>query len=363
MKKPVQEELPLFAVEPPGYACATQSEAPADSSPESAQLSSGGGVAIAEIQISPWSAPELPDAETEPAQFVVAGNTAVFDTPEPPYPEAVLEAFPTPAVSEPFADAFRRHPERALIVSIHDVSPHTRPAVERILAEFEALGVCEFSLLVVADHHRRGHIFDDPEFCRWLQRRVARGDEAVIHGYFHHRDQRPGESLREKVTTRFYTKGEGEFFDIPGANALRIVSDARAEFRKLGLAPRGFIAPAWLLSEGGELALRTLEFDYTTRLGTVEDFACNRIYHSQSLVWSVRSAWRRWMSRCWNAILFRRLQNNGLMRIGIHPPDIEHSAVWRQILQLTRRALADRTPVSYQRWIESSRNTAHVLKS
>ena len=255
------------------------------------------------------------------------------------------------------------HPDRALIVSIHDVSPHTRPAVERILAELEALGVTQFSLLIVADHHRRGHMFDDPDFCRWLQDRVARGDEAVIHGYFHYRDQRSSETLRDKLTTRVYTKHEGEFFDIAGADALRVVSEARAEFRKLGLDPHGFIAPAWLLSEGGELALRTLGFGYTTRLATVDDFTGGTVYRSQSLVWSTRSAWRRTLSRLWNRSLFRRLRGNGLMRIGIHPPDIEHAAVWRQILDLTRRALADRTAFSYQRWIESSRRAPNVLQS
>ncbi len=244
---------------------------------------------------------------------------------------------------------------KALVISIHDVSPLTREATARILERLAEMGATPCSLLVVPDHHGRGHFLDDPDFCAWLKERVDSGDEPVIHGYFHRRDRKPQESARVRLATRFYTADEGEFFDISGADALRLVSQARDDFRKLRLDPGGFIAPAWLLSEGGELALRKLGFDYTTRLGTVTDLPSGRTCASQSLVWSVRSTWRRGLSRLWNKSLFRRLKTAPLLRIGIHPVDIEHRAVWRQIEELTQRALADRTPLTYQQWIETSR--------
>jgi len=373
--RPVQDELPLFAETPavqPREKPKKRRTKQSDRRQAADEPSAGCDTGVSPVVPAPAPPQHRPDAcvTVEPTPILSATSAAEPIPAEPtvesePVVEVLQEipAFPQVSKITLPANSLLPHPERALVVSIHDVSPYTRPAVERILAQLEALGVCQVSLLVVLDHHRRGHMFDDPEFCFWLQRRVARGDEPVIHGFFHVRDQRLSESFREKVVTRVYTKGEGEFFDVAGADALRIVNEARVEFRKLGFNPRGFIAPAWLLSEGAELALRTLEFDYTTRLGTVEDFARNQVYHSQSLVWSVRSAWRRMVSRWWNALLFRRLEKNGLMRIGIHPPDIEHPAVWRQILQLTQRALADRTPVSYQSWIETSRGPAHVLQS
>ncbi|MEI6349831.1 MAG: polysaccharide deacetylase family protein [Verrucomicrobiota bacterium] len=246
-------------------------------------------------------------------------------------------------------------PHNGLVVSVHDVSPLTRSATERILEELNALGVECCSLLVIPDHHRQGHYLDDPDFCQWLRCRVAKGDEVVIHGYCHRRDRRAEESFKEKITTRIYTAGEGEFFDIAGADALRIVSEARQEFRKIGIIPHGFIAPAWLLSEGGEQALRALGISYTTRLSGIYDFEHARIYTSQSLVWSVRSAWRRLASRCWNAHLFRKLQKSPLMRIGIHPPDIEHPAIWQQITALTRQALAERRPVTYEGYLRGAK--------
>jgi len=264
---------------------------------------------------------------------------------------------PAPAV-EPEAA-----PGPALVVSIHDVSPLTWEATERILERLEKLGLGATSLLVVPDHHQRGHFLDHPEFCSWLRCRAQQGDEPVIHGYFHRRNRRPRETLRERLTTRFYTAGEGEFFDIAGADALWLVSQARQDFRKIGLDPQGFIAPAWLLSAPAEAALRKLGLAYTTRLGSVIDLARGQEYASQSLVWSVRSLWRRLASRRWNASLYKRLRAAPLLRIGIHPVDLEHPSIWGQIEALTERALAERQPLTYLRWIETSRTAAHALQS
>ena len=247
---------------------------------------------------------------------------------------------------------------RSLVVSIHDVSPLTRQATERILTELEALGVQTVSLLVIPDHHCKGHLLDDPEFCAWLRDRVVKGDEVVLHGYFHRRDQRAGETFREKLTTRYYTAGEGEFFDITGADALRVVSQARQEFRKVGLDPQGFVAPAWLLSDGADRALQRLGIAYTTRIGGVFDYTTGVNHASQSLVWSSRSWVRRCASRLWNAHLFWRLHACPLVRIGIHPPDVGHRAIWRQIKALTAKALEDRTAVTYAGYLKKHRKKA-----
>ncbi len=240
---------------------------------------------------------------------------------------------------------------RALVVSLHDVSPRTRPACERILADLAALGVDACSLLVIPDHHRRGHFLDDSEYCAWSREQAERGHEAVIHGYFHERARRPGESAMQKMTTRVYTADEGEFYDIDRAAAHALVTQARNEFREIGLIPHGFIAPAWLLGADAEAALRDLKVEYTTRLGSVLDLRTGTTHRSQSLVWSVRSGWRRATSRVWNAFLFQRLATNPLMRISIHPVDIEHAAIWRQIRAFIARALVDRSPLTYHAWL------------
>jgi len=276
-------------------------------------------------------------------------NTTRTLTPEDEPALHAPEQTPPVEVAPPSLNA-----NRSLVVSIHDVSPLTREATEHILAELAELGVRRVSLLVIPDHHCKGNLLDDPEFCAWLRGRAAAGDEVVIHGYFHRRDQRAGETFKEKLTTRYYTAGEGEFYDIAGADALRVISLARQEFRKAGLNPQGFVAPAWLLSEGADRALQRLGVAYTTRIGGVFDYTTGIHHTSQSLVWSSRSWARRVISRLWNAYLFRRLQSRPLLRIGIHPPDVQHRAVWQQIKTLTERALESRTAVTYSGYLKRS---------
>ena len=52
--------------------------------------------------------------------------------------------------------------------------------------------------------------------------------------------------------TRVYTKGEGEFYDLPRDEAAVRLARARDDFQRLDApAPVGFIAPAWLLGGRG----------------------------------------------------------------------------------------------------------------
>lgn len=240
---------------------------------------------------------------------------------------------------------------QTLVVSIHDVSPRTFPDSVEMLDCLRRLGVKRTSLLVVPDHHRRGHFLEDAQFCQWLREQAAAGHEIVAHGYCHERARRPAERTCDKWVTRVYTSGEGEFYDIEEQEAARLLGRARADFAQAGLHPEGFIAPAWLLSAAAERALCAQGWLYTTRLGSVQHLPSGQRFASQSLVWSVRQAWRRAVSLGWNALLFRRLLANPLLRIGVHPPDLHHPAIWRQICALTARALANREATTYAAWV------------
>jgi uncharacterized protein len=265
----------------------------------------------------------------------------------------ILPERPQPAVSAcpRFGSDDATDVQRALVVSIHDLAPATRSRVELILAQLARAGVPHCSLLVVPDYHRSGRSLGEPGFVAWLQELRAEGHEIVIHGFYHQRTRRAGESARQKVVTRVYTADEGEFYDLGYDEALRLLREAQNEFAGHGFHPGGFIAPAWLLAAEAERAAVDVGFRYTATLRGVRDFASGQEFISQSLVYSVRSGWRRSMSLAWNRNLFRRLTANPLLRLGIHPPDIEHGAIWDQILALTRKALRDRQPMSYQGWL------------
>ncbi len=261
----------------------------------------------------------------------------------------------TEATSFPmFADASAVE-RAALVVSVHDVAPATQSASEKIIAAMARNGARFCSLLVVPDYHHRGRSMDDRAFVQWLRDLEEAGHEIVLHGYFHQRPRQPNETLRAKMITRSYTSDEGEFYDLGYAEAFARISRARDEFLGAGLKPRGFIAPAWLLSAAGERAALDAEMEYTTRLTTVRDLRTSQTTASRSLVYSVRNSWRRAASLAWNGALARGLTQTPLLRLGLHPPDLEHAAVWRQITRSVAQFSERRTPTTYRDWIAGQR--------
>jgi predicted deacetylase len=155
--------------------------------------------------------------------------------------------------------------------------------------------------------------------------------------------------------TRFYTQNEGEFYDLSYEEALRRITTARDQFRALGLNPRGFIAPAWLLGNEAEQAVRDAQLEYTTRLRSVCDLRSQSIFPARTLVYSVHNYWRRTLSRSWNATLFRLMRTKPLLRISIHPPDYSQPTIWKQILGFIAATKSARTAMTYQDWIAEQR--------
>lgn len=255
------------------------------------------------------------------------------------------------ATSFPIFAAAAAAEKRPAVVSIHDVAPTTQKASARIVDELGRCGIRATSLLVVPNYHETGETMRDPAFVRWLRDLEADGHEIVIHGYFHQRPRRMGETLRQRLVTRCYTNDEGEFYDLGYDDAFDRISRARDEFKAGGLKPRGFIAPAWLLSAEGERAAADAEMEYTTRLTNVRDLRRGEAFRARSLVYSVRSGWRRACSLGWNAALARALTSAPLLRLSIHPPDLEHAAIWRQVERLARSISERRIAMTYCDWI------------
>lgn len=246
--------------------------------------------------------------------------------------------------------------QAALVVSVHDVAPATRHLSERIVKELARHRVRVCSLLVIPDYHHLGASMEDRDFVQWLRDLEAAGHEVVIHGYYHERRRQEKESLRAKLLTRSYTNGEGEFFDLPHEEAFTRIARAREAFAAAGLKPRGFIAPAWLLSRASERAALDAHMEYTTRLTSVRDLRTAQEFKSRSLVYSVRSASRRAASLAWNGALARLLAHAPLLRLGLHPPDFEHAQIWQQITTLLDQFSELRTPTTYCDWIGERRS-------
>jgi uncharacterized protein len=241
---------------------------------------------------------------------------------------------------------------KSLVVSVHDVSPLTQNLCEEILVQLRQMGIDQTSLLVIPNHHRRAPISEDFAFQRWLGQKIESGHEPVLHGYFHQRQKQDDDSFRAKLTTEIYTDGEGEFFDLSAAEASRRAERGLEDLGFLQRKIAGFIAPAWLLGADAESAIRQLGFLYTTRLGKVQTFGHAADIRSQSLVWSTRARWRAAMSLAWNRSLAFRLAGAPLLRIGIHPSDLQHPRVWEQVRRLTGETSRCRECVSYEKFVD-----------
>ena len=244
------------------------------------------------------------------------------------------------------------NPDRAeaFAVSVHDVSPLTRGAVDAMLGDLKKVGVGATSLLVVPDHHRKGTIDRDPAFLDWLRARESEGHEVVLHGFRHLRES-DGGGLGRRLITEHYTAGEGEFYDLAYDEARQRLARGREMLAAFDVV--GFIAPAWLLGSEAERAVRDEGFAYTTRLGGVLDLRNGARTASQSLVYSVRSAWRRGASLAWNSWLAARLRSNPLMRLGLHPPDWRHAKIKSHALRLAREGAHSRRVIRYRDWIKA----------
>jgi predicted deacetylase len=243
----------------------------------------------------------------------------------------------------------------SMIISLHDVAPSTQEIVNTIIAQLSRHGVKVCSLLVVPDYHHQGLFTKNQQFVSWLRGLESDGHEIVIHGYFHERPCGTKESFRDRFFTRFYTQQEGEFYDLNYEEALRRITAARDEFYASGLKPRGFVAPAWLLSMEAERAVRDAGMEYTTRLHKVCDLKAGRDFTAGSIVYSVRRNWRRRLSRISNVVLFRFLKGNPLLRISVHPPDYLHKVIWGQVIGFIDKSSGSRNAMTYHEWITQQR--------
>jgi predicted deacetylase len=230
---------------------------------------------------------------------------------------------------------------KSLIVSLHDAHPGSHAQIAEQVAFLADHGVTRSSILVVPEFHHEGPVERDKNFCEAVTGWQAQGHEIVLHGYFHDRRESPPEKLSTVFWTRLYTNREAEFLDLPRESARQRLEKGRALFASLGWRSTGFVAPAWLMAEGLTNLLAEMGFAYTTRVGEIIPLlpGINRVRASQSLCYSTRAGWRRVASGVWNKVLYGRLRDTELVRLSLHPRDLEFPLMRRQIDQILRASL------------------------
>jgi uncharacterized protein len=231
--------------------------------------------------------------------------------------------------------------QKSLIVSLHDAHPGSHAQIAEQVKFLADYGITRSSILVVPEFHHRGSLLQNKTFCDTVSGWQEQGHEIVLHGYFHDRRESPPENLSTLFWTRLYTNREAEFLDLPRETARLRLERGRALFESLGWRATGFVAPAWLMAEGLPNLLAEMGFAYTTRVGEIIPFlpGLNRMKSCQSLCYSTRAGWRRFASGVWNKYLYGRLRETDLVRLSLHPRDLEFPLMRRQIDQILRASL------------------------
>lgn len=243
--------------------------------------------------------------------------------------------------------------DRSVLLVLHDVSPASWADYRDFVHEVDALGSIAITWLVVPNFHKRHALEQDPGFCQMLEQRLNRGDELVLHGYYHCDDQPSPRTPRDYFIRRVYT-WEGEFYKLTAAQARTRLEAGIELFQRFGWPLHGFVAPAWLMSQGCREALRHLPLDYTSDARHFYRLADFQALPAPGIVWSAGTAWRRSLSKVIGDFREMRLKQAATLRLGLHPVDMRHDFSRRYWLQLLQRLLEDgRQPMTKFGWLQT----------
>lgn len=228
------------------------------------------------------------------------------------------------------------------VVALHDVSPATWPACSRILSMLDAVGASPVTLLVVPDFHHRAPVRQDHAFCRAIDARLARGDEAVLHGMYHIDEEPPPRTVRAFIERRLLTRAEGEFAALTRVAAALRIEAGVTMFRALGWPLTGFVPPAWLASAGARTALAECAhpFRYMSVRSGIYRLPEWRFEPTANLCYSPTNAWRRAYSRLSIRRESRRAPKVSLLRLSLHPQDAQVPQVLRHWQRLVEETVA-----------------------
>ena len=240
---------------------------------------------------------------------------------------------------------------RGVCVVLHDVAPATWEMYRDFVAAVDAIGRVPLTLLVVPDYHRRGGLDSYPDFCRLMDQRRARGDELVLHGC-RHQDDLPLSWFfpRDLFMRRVFTH-EGEFYLLTEQMARERLEYGLEQFKRLGWTTVGFVAPAWLMGYGTRKALASMPLRYTSDPGGLFLLPDFEKIPAPTLVWSSGTAWRRLASRLWNERRRRQHAKTPLLRLGLHPVDMQHESSRKYWLETLEKLLQSRLPTTKAAWL------------
>jgi uncharacterized protein len=234
---------------------------------------------------------------------------------------------------------------RRLLASIHDVGPKFETQIDTLVARLEGhVGPAMFAMLVVPDHWDEAPLSAAPAFQVKLRRWADAGVEMFLHGW-RHRDDAPAKGFAQK----YMTAGEGEFSALTQAEATRrIVEGRRVVEDAIGRPVAGFIAPAWLYSEGAKAAVAEAGFALAEdHFNVWQPVSGKTLARGPVITWASRSPGRIRSSLMVAAAARILPQTLPTARIAVHPGDTTVPALLDSIDATFARFATTHVPSRY----------------
>lgn len=237
-----------------------------------------------------------------------------------------------------------------VVVSIHDVAPSTHAASSHWLDIIEAHRL-RATLLVVAGPWNGPRADEDPAFGDWLRAAAAGGHEIAAHGWDHRRIEDPegNWTSSRRVFGNVAARGCEEFWMLGQREARRRLIRTCSVLHAIGVEADGFTPPGWLASREALDAARGLGFRYRTSHRGVHDLRTGATVlapafsHRPGTALTAAAAWG--VERLARALLLR----GGLVRLALHPDDLDTGTTRDATLRLLARARdADVLSVTYR---------------
>jgi predicted deacetylase len=225
-----------------------------------------------------------------------------------------------------------------LAVAIHDVEPQSFQRCALMRDWLSDLGIARVTLLVIPAPQLHPFSARSPEMADWLLDRVDAGDAVAQHGLQHRRTRRPG-----PLTRPLREWQGGAAAEYPGLDAATTVASVEAGRRVLaavGLAPRGFVAPAYAYT-GALRAHLASTFDWWATLLTLRGRGAAR---APALCLGTRGPLKRAASPA--LVRVGAALSGEVLRLDLHPADFDHPRHVLAVERVLRRA-AGRAAVTY----------------
>jgi uncharacterized protein len=243
--------------------------------------------------------------------------------------------------------------QRILLASIHDVSPRFESEIDALIDTLQPHVGSRIAMLVVPNHWGDAPIDPRSAFAARIRKWSDEGFETFLHG-FYHRDDGRHERLFGRLRAHVMTAGEGEFLGLSRSEAAARISSGRKLLEDItGRSIAGFVAPAWLYSEGTLQALADAEIPVAeNHLRVWSPVTGAELARGPVITWASRTTLRL-LSSLAVASALRRAPIPAL-RVGVHPSDVRHRSLLRSIGKTLKLAASGRSAASYARLLRAA---------